>query len=373
MDEDRLRLAFVGDVCLGGTRGIRLDASGFTGWPAIRSEVGGHDFLVGNLECCLVDEGCSEDVKRRPMAVPSTAATFLHALGFTDLCLANNHAMDCGPGAVAITRDSLALRGMRGFGVGADLDEAEQAVIADHGRHRVAFLGACDKDEFYATRNRAGVAPLQKNRLGRRVRDAAAQADLVVVTLHADLEFSDVPGRWRQRLSRWLIDQGAHLVIQHHPHVLQGMETYGGGLIAYSLGNFIFRIRGNRYQEHKPGVRDSVVLTVDADLQGASPRLDWRVVPIRIGDDGFPDRVDGPARDEALQRIETLSSLVEDSATHRKLWRQRCRREAAHRIMAFYYALRRGQYRRGARELWWLLARPEDRRWVLGLLSLGYL
>ena len=33
---------------------------------------------------------------------------------------------------------------------------------------------------------------------------------------------------------------GADLVIGHHPHVLQGIERYRRGHIAYSLGNFLF-------------------------------------------------------------------------------------------------------------------------------------
>jgi poly-gamma-glutamate synthesis protein (capsule biosynthesis protein) len=36
------------------------------------------------------------------------------------------------------------------------------------------------------------------------------------------------------------IDAGATLVIGHHPHVVQPEETYHGGLIFYSLGNFVF-------------------------------------------------------------------------------------------------------------------------------------
>jgi poly-gamma-glutamate synthesis protein (capsule biosynthesis protein) len=40
--------------------------------------------------------------------------------------------------------------------------------------------------------------------------------------------------------ARALVDAGADLVIGHHPHVLQGIEAHGRGVIAYSLGNFLF-------------------------------------------------------------------------------------------------------------------------------------
>ena len=41
-------------------------------------------------------------------------------------------------------------------------------------------------------------------------------------------------------LGHLAIDEGADLVCGHHPHVLQGIETYKGKNIVYSLGNFCF-------------------------------------------------------------------------------------------------------------------------------------
>ncbi|MGH8232857.1 MAG: CapA family protein [Rhodanobacteraceae bacterium] len=373
MHDRLLKLAFVGDVCLSFFRRAPCDISGFTGWPAIRDEIGEHDFLVGNLECCLVNEHCSDEARRQPMAVPATAGRFLHNVGFSDLCLANNHSLDCGSDALTVTRECLASHGMRGFGAGLNLREAEEPVFAERNGCRVAFLGACDRSEYYASNGRAGIAPLQKTRLGERVRAAVTKADLVVVMLHADLEFSDVPGRWRQRLSRWLIEQGAHLVIQHHPHVLQGSETYQGGVIAYSLGNFVFKLHGNRYQQHRAGVSDSLVMIVDADLRGEKPVLAHRVVPLRIGPNHLPEPATGLPREEALLRVQVLSSLVADRNTHRSLWFRRCRLEAVRRIQHIYYAFRRGHIVRGTREFLQLLTCREDHRWMLGLASLGYL
>lgn len=373
MREKHLRFAFVGDVCLSFFDGAENNAPEFPSWPEIKSEIGEHDFLVGNMECCLVDKHCSQEAREQTMAVPATAASFLSGVGFTDLCLANNHSLDCGPDVVAVTREYLASHGIRRFGAGSNLPEAEEPAFAERNGHKVAFLGACDKTECYASDSRAGIAPLEKLRLGKRVRAAAAQADLVVVTLHADLEFCEVPGRWRQRLSRWLIEQGAHMVIQHHPHVLQGIETYQGGVIAYSLGNFIFKLRANRYQENNPGVFDSLVLIVDADLSDAKPKLTHRVVPLRIGDDHLPHPVTGPAREKALRRVQGLSSLVADKNAHRSIWFRRCRREAIRRIRHVYYTFRRDGITRGSREFTQLLACREDRRWMLGLASLGYL
>lgn len=374
MNGEPLKLAFVGDVCLARIDKSQADAFKASEWPAIRAAIGEHDILVGNLECCLVDDRCNEEARRQPMAVPAEAASFLRNVGFSHLGLANNHMLDCGSQAIEATRECLTSHGIHVFGAGRCLRHAEETIFTDHGGHRVAFLGACDQSAYYAGDDGpAGIAPLEKSRLGRRTRAAAADADLVVVMLHADLEFSNAPGRWRQRLSRWLIEQGAHLVIQHHPHVLQGIEAYQDSLIAYSLGNFIFRVHGNRYQERNAGVDDSAVLVVDADLSGATPKLTHRIVPVAIRGNHLPHRLTGRPREEAMQKFQELSALVADRREHRRTWFRRCRAEAALRIGHVYYAMARGDIKRGSLEFWQCLAFSENRRWIVGLISLGHL
>src|ERR671938_352820 len=86
----------------------------------------------------------------------------------------------------------------------------------------------------------------------QRVQQAATQADLVLVTIHAGAEGADT-GHVRPGTESFLgedrgdaaafshaaIDAGADAVLGAGPHVLRGMEWYRGRLIAYSLGNFL--------------------------------------------------------------------------------------------------------------------------------------
>ena len=67
----------------------------------------------------------------------------------------------------------------------------------------------------------------------------------VAATIHAAEvagvpHIADLDGRLQRRLAKLAIDCGAQVVIGHHPHVLQGVEFYNGGVIYYSLGNFAF-------------------------------------------------------------------------------------------------------------------------------------
>jgi len=72
------------------------------------------------------------------------------------------------------------------------------------------------------------------------LQQARAEHDVLVVYVHWGDEYAEAPDLYHRRTAHALIDAGADLVVGHHPHVLQGIERYGRGLIAYSMGNFLF-------------------------------------------------------------------------------------------------------------------------------------
>ena len=77
-----------------------------------------------------------------------------------------------------------------------------------------------------------------------KVREARQSADIVVVSLHWGDEYKTLPTRWQRQVAAELIEAGADIILGHHPHVLQPIETYTAkdgrqGVIAFSLGNFI--------------------------------------------------------------------------------------------------------------------------------------
>ena len=67
-----------------------------------------------------------------------------------------------------------------------------------------------------------------------------AESDIVVVSWHSGTEYEKNPSLEQQEQYKWLIAVGADLVGGHHPHTVQPVVEYGGGWIAYSLGNFVF-------------------------------------------------------------------------------------------------------------------------------------
>jgi poly-gamma-glutamate synthesis protein (capsule biosynthesis protein) len=365
-----LRLSFTGDVCLGGRLRELMARHGpaFPVETALRALTGA-DPLVGNLECCLTSD--PGHLGRRFTAVPVSSAGGLKTAGFDAMSLANNHTMDLGPEGLVSTLSALNRLDIQGFGAGRDLVQAERAVVLERKGRRLALLGASGFSQGDAGVARAGTAPLDPSRLGDRVRAVRRTADLVVVNLHADLEFSPYPSTWRVRLSRWLVDQGADVVVQHHPHVCQGVERYRQGLIAYSLGNFVFQVEGNAYLEGHAGTRNAMLWSVGVDFSGSAPRLSWDWVPMEIGVDHRPH----PCRsnDTAARRedLALRSSRLGDAGLVRREWAIRCRAEARLFVSHLYYSARRGQWDRVRGAVRGLFVNREDRRWIRGLLTAG--
>ncbi|MCL2059518.1 MAG: CapA family protein [Oscillospiraceae bacterium] len=94
-----------------------------------------------------------------------------------------------------------------------------------------------------------------------------AGADIVIVSFHWGLEGHYKESGDQRSLARYAIDNGADLVLGHHPHTLQPVETYNGRTIAYSLGNFCFG--GNR----NPKDKDSIILQQSFVFDGTSLEL----------------------------------------------------------------------------------------------------
>ena len=220
-------------------------------------------------------------------------AKLMHGAGFDVMNLANNHADDFGPAGERSTERALRAAGVRWTG------RPGQITILRRNGLRVALLGFAPYKWARAARaDRASAKAL--------VRKAAAQADLVVVAMHAGAEGSaatHVPhgtetflGENRgdsRRFAHAVIDAGADLVVGSGPHVIRGMERYHGRLIAYSLGNFAgyknFGTGGHALAERDPAACSCAATARSPAARWISLRLDGDALP-------HPDPSATPAR-----------------------------------------------------------------------------
>ena len=204
------------------------------------------DVTVGNLECPISARGTAED-KTYAFRAPLAAAESLAYAGFNLVNLANNHILDYGHLALADTLESLAAQDVQAVGAGMNTLEAYAPVMIEVNGLRLAFLGYMDVPpatydyrSWEAGPNQPGVAWAHEERIQQGVTAAKAQADIVIVLVHNGYELVQQVASQQQKIAHLAIDSGASLVIGSHPHVLQRVERYKDGLIAYSMGNFVF-------------------------------------------------------------------------------------------------------------------------------------
>ncbi len=257
------RLMAVGDLNFAGIENFLLNDPHYP-WADVQKVLNTATILMGNQEVPFSNRG-RIDVKKRwsLRADPRTAAS-LRVAGFDLVTLANNHIMDYGVPALEDTLFTLNQHGIAHTGAGLNQAAARQPVILKTpAGQRIAFLAYSQTfpAEFWAQVNRPGTANADSRILAADIRNAKTQAELVVVSFHWGEELRNYPKSYQRKFAHESIEAGASVVIGHHPHVLQGLEVYRGGLIAYSLGNFLF----GSYSEKST---DSAILAVDFDRNG---------------------------------------------------------------------------------------------------------
>lgn len=204
------------------------------------------DLAFLNLECVLSDSGAQEAKKRWRIRARSDYASALRDIGVDLVSLANNHILDFGQQGLESTLATVLEHDVQHVGVVWDADMNQDPTVAEVGGQTFGFLGYTDVEKWKVPKG--GLANVKwpkpanfsMERILSDIRRAKRAVDHVVVSVHWGHEYSMVASEEMQTRARAFIDAGAELVIGHHPHVPAPVERYKGGLIAYSLGNFMF-------------------------------------------------------------------------------------------------------------------------------------
>jgi poly-gamma-glutamate synthesis protein (capsule biosynthesis protein) len=257
-------------------------------FAGVQSVLDAADLRLANLECALTDSDTAEH-KSYTLKAPPAAAAALGVGKFDVVSLANNHAMDYGFQGLQETQRALSQAGVASLGAGANFEQAHTPVILHRNGLRLAFLAYMDvpveRDGFdardwIATASRPGIAWANPGQITADVAAARLKADVVIVLLHSGIEIAQymsiVTGDQRLE-AHAAIDAGAALVVGSHPHQLESIEAYHGGLIAYSLGNFVF-------DDYRGIANASIILQVTLTRSGFQS---YEYVPVLI-DNGLP-------------------------------------------------------------------------------------
>lgn len=200
------------------------------------------DVVFCNLESSLSGRGENYPLKCSLRSDPDYIKGIKNS-GINVVSLANNHVLDFQEDAFYDTLDLLNQYGINYFGAGKDLDDARKPLILNIKNQKIGFLGYCDviiDSPFYASKRGRGIAPLKLEFVEEDIADLKKNTDVIIISLHWGIENWHYPSPEQVSMAHQIIDLGSNMILGHHPHVLQGVEKYHNGFIAYSLGNFIF-------------------------------------------------------------------------------------------------------------------------------------
>jgi poly-gamma-glutamate synthesis protein (capsule biosynthesis protein) len=238
------------------------DPTNSQGWGALFSDVADvfhrADFAFVNLET-PVAPAHSHGSKPFMFDAPVALLDGLKASGVKIVSFANNHVMDQGWAGFAETREHLKAEGLLFAGSGDTAALTWQPTITEANGIKVGWLGMTrwlngnrnpEKDDqpqvnFFPYPGESGGAPgADEAAVLEAVKKARAQCDLLVVSIHWGVEYAPAPRPEDVETAHKILEAGASVVVGHHPHVLQPVETYRtqdgrNTVIFYSLGNFL--------------------------------------------------------------------------------------------------------------------------------------
>lgn len=259
-DEDEyFTISFVGDCTIAGNRFQSL-SGGNADYPFanVTDIFSDDEATVANLECIFSDAQLYSD-SMFSFKAPVKYVDMLISGGIDFVTTANNHTDDFGQKGLSDTFATL-------DGAGIPYGEEDSCVV-------------------YTTKSglRLGFYCAYRSLNEKRITEAvdelkAMDVDYIICAFHWGDEGAYRPNASQKKFAHAAIDAGADLVYGSHPHVLQPVEEYGGGIIMYSLGNFCFG--GNSF----PRDSDSVIaqITLCRSTEGEVSFAALKLIPCSI-------------------------------------------------------------------------------------------
>lgn len=294
--QDSFLLTFVGDCTLGSTESARSAAYSFVGtvgtdydfpFDNVRKYFENDDFTIANLEVVLSDTNTSVGGKTFTFRGDTAYTRILTGSSVEAVTLANNHSMDHGASGYSDTK--------------AALDSAGVTYVEDNGS-AIYTTGGGLVIGLYAVsfyRNDRDMA----NEIASLRRQGA---DIIIAAVHWGTEGSYRASSTQQSWGHALIDAGVDIVYGCHPHVLQKIESYSGGVIYYSLGNFSFGGNTN------PRDRDSVIIQQEVirEPDGSFSLGEMTLIPVAISSSsGRNNYQPVPYEEDSAEYLRALSKL----------------------------------------------------------------
>ena len=257
------------------------------------------DLTIVNMEGTLTEETTREP-KQFAFKGDAEYAKILTAGAVETANLANTHSFDYGKKSYEDTITALEAEGISSFGY-------ERTAVMDIKGVKVGLAGVYELAEHIDCKQDLldNIASLKEQ-----------GAQIIIVSFHWGQEKENVPSDVQVELAHAAVDNGADLVLGHHPHVLQGIEEYKGKNIVYSLGNFCFG--GNS----APSDMDTMIFQQTFIVKDGKLQEDnvTNILPCKISsayEEGYnnyqPILAEGDQKEKIFERLSEYSQKAQEA------------------------------------------------------------
>ena len=229
-----MKLTFLGDCLISTYKGG--EAKGTFNWYAknypatyffekVYDTLSADDYTIANCETVLTDRKLTERAKGGNRVFwfygPTENAKIFTAGSVEVTGVVNNHMKDYGQAGYEDTLAAL---------------KKENLIVGDYNKPVYLEKNGIKAAIMFVNLWSFGEA----DKIITDMKKLDSDTDYKIIYFHGGVEATNYPEQWKVNACRKLIDSGANFVIGMHPHVLQPIEEYNGGVIVYSLGNFLF-------------------------------------------------------------------------------------------------------------------------------------
>lgn len=286
---NEIELQIFGDLSLNGTF---CDPQYYPGLKKnlekLNELIGTPHLRVANWEAPISNSFEFNELKKPALATTLNSAELLiDNFNIDLLCLGNNHIGDCNTEGLKTTQEFFEKKSKPTYG--AELEEKKVKIpkIIEIEGKKIGFLSFVGKETNPNIKNGETIYINFINELevDEAISNLKLKTDFIVLTLHWGIEYNLFPNPKQRELARKWIDLGVNLIIGHHSHTLQGVETYKNGLIFYSLGNFIFSgLKGRETFGWPKFCNNSGLFKILIDSEN---KVTYRYIPLIINNEGF--------------------------------------------------------------------------------------
>ena len=242
-DKDTLTICILGDVMMHQSQITNaLQENGTydfsTYFQHIKEEIAEADIAIANMEFTLAG---TPYTGYPAFSAPDSYAAYLKECGFDIFLTANNHIYDKGKDGADRTLQIYKDLDITYTGLAADDQELadNMPLILNKKGISIAIVNMT-----YGTNTGIGSKWPYVNRLSHtsaleEAMKEAERCDFTIALPHWGNEYELTHSPYQEETAKWLIANGADIIVGAHPHVVQDMQEISDTYVIYSLGNAI--------------------------------------------------------------------------------------------------------------------------------------